>query len=144
MENLFISAILGIPFLLCLFAAHVMVKNRIGFAKNKVIGKDSDETIEKMKELARAAMTGKILSSSTDIAVEISQKDNEIYKVKVDNGKTRLVLLKNEKNASVMHLGFSEIGATIIVAIELWAYIFVIMGIIYLIVYAITSTGSAV
>ncbi len=109
---------------ICIILAKVMVTKRIGFAKRIVIGKDSEEDIQKMKQLAE-----RILVSPH----EVEELENNDFKINVElqHGKAVKVIVKSEKTDVIcseengthaFNNAFSEIGAVAITAFTIWAF----------------------
>lgn len=99
-----------------------MVAKRIEFAKRLVIGKDSEEDIQKMEQLAE-----KILSSPKEIAelegndltINVEAKEGKIVKVTVESQRTKVISSK-ENGTKTFNNAWTEKGAVAITAFTLW------------------------
>ena len=123
--SLVVLAVFIISFVVCLIIANRMVKKRNMLAKRCVIGRDSPETIDSLTRVAAEVLSRAVVSNEDDITIEITQKNDEIAKVKVENEKT-IVILRKDGEKDVINKGFSEKGATFYLGLTLWAFTVVI------------------
>lgn len=109
--------------LISIIWAKRMVAKRTGFAKRLVIGKDSDEDIQKMQQLAE-----RILSSPEKIAelegdnltINVELKEGKNVKVIVESSRTK-VISSEENGTKVFNNAWTEKGAVAITAFTIWA-----------------------
>ena len=121
-----------------IFSARKMVKNRSVFAKGIAIGKDDDETIEKMKRIAKEIiLTGKFEISEWLEGYNIKLKvDSGVIKnITIDTNKTKIIYDCQGMKVNVFNNAFSERGATVYLAIGIWTYLSILLFIIGYIIF---------
>lgn len=119
MTMLFLFIIYAISFAISI----PITKNRLLWAKKMVIGKDSEERKEKLRNIARdIILEHKIPNEMDGVEVTINKEKDKITKVRMETEKTILTLMPGGKT-NIMDKGFSEIGATSVTAMMIWEII---------------------
>lgn len=110
---LFLAGIYGICYLIALPIA----KRRKLWARRMIIGKDSEERQEELRNIARdIILEKKIPDELEDVEVTISKERNKIAYVSMKTKKT-ILTLKPGGETIITNKGFSEKGAVAVVAL---------------------------
>lgn len=111
----------------CYLIAVPITKRRKLWARRMVIGKDSEERQEELRNIARdIILEKKIPYEMKDVEATIIKEGNKITCVKMETEKTTLTL-KPGGETNIINKGFSEKGAVAVVALGLWAIVFWIL-----------------
>ena len=120
MTMLFVGIIYAISFAISI----PITKNRLLWAKKMIIGKDSEERKEELRNIARdIILEHKIPSEMDGVEVTINKEKDKITKVRMETEKTILTLMPGGKT-NIIDKGFSEISATAVIAMGIWLIIF--------------------
>lgn len=119
---IFIGMYLG-----CYLIALPITKRRKLWARRMVIGKDSEERQEELRNFARdIILEKKIPDEMEDIETTIIKEGNKITSVRMETKRT-LITLKPGGETNILNKGFSEKGATGVVALCLWAVALILL-----------------
>lgn len=105
---------------ICYLIALPITKRRKLWARRMIIGKDSEERQEELRNFARdIILKKKIPDEMEDVEATIIKEGNKITGVRIETNKTSLIL-KPEGETNILDKGFSEKGAAGVVALCLW------------------------
>lgn len=112
--------------LISVMIAKKMVKNRKGFAKKMLIGKDTDEKIRKMIEIAVRTFNGEPVQTELDkYSLEVEKDGGKIVKTKVETERTYVIYDGNHKtDEQVVNKAWTERGAVVYNTVLVWGLIF--------------------
>lgn len=120
LDGLIIMLIFAGIYGICYLIALPIAKRRKLWARRMVIGKDSDERQEELRNIARdIILEKKIPDEMEDTQATIIKEGNKITCVRMETEKT-ILTLKPGGETSITNNGFSEKGAAAIVALFLW------------------------
>lgn len=105
---------------ICYLIALPIAKRRKLWARRMVIGKDSEERQEELRNFARdIILEKKIPDEMEDVEATIIKEGNKIKGVRMETNKT-LLTLKPGGETNILDKGFSENEAAGVVAFFLW------------------------
>lgn len=110
----------AILIVVCIILAKIMIAKRIGFAKRLNIGKDSDESVEKLKKFAENLLSKEISDPELDgLTINVEIKEGKIVQAKIENDKTQIIS-SEENGTRYFNHAWSKRGAVGITAFTLW------------------------
>ena len=140
MLNGLVVTVIFVLLVIIFIIARAMVKKRIWLARRCVIGKDSPEKLEELKNLAKSMFTNGTLSMPADfndaetyeLSIELTKRKHEITRVRIKSEKTIVTCSSEEPEPYVFHNGLSERGATIYVFVSLLSILLFIAMFLFL------------
>lgn len=122
---------------ICYLIALPIAKRRKLWTRRMVIGKDSEERQEELRNFARdIILEKKIPDKMEDVEVTIIKEGKKIKGVRIETKRT-LLTLKPGGETNIFNNGFSEKGAVAVVALFLWGIfllLFFFVGMITLLI----------
>lgn len=126
LKGLVVTVIL-VLLVIIFITAKIMVKKRIWLARRCIIGKDSPEKLEELKNLAKSMFTNGTFSMPADFndaetyefSIELTKRKHEITMVKIKTEKSIVTCSSENPEPFVFYNGLSERGATIFVFVGL-------------------------
>lgn len=113
----FVSYLIALP----------ITKRRKLWAKRMVIGKDSEERQEELRNIARdIILEKKIPDEMEDAQVTIIKEGDKITCVRMETKKT-ILTLKQGGETSILNKGFSEKGAAAVGALYPWIIVSILL-----------------
>lgn len=128
MTMLFFTIIYAISFVIAI----PITKKRLCGAKRLVIGKETEERKEELRNIARdIILEHKIPDFMDGIEITISKKKNKITSIKMETEKTIVTLIPGGETY-IIDKGFSEVGAIAVTALPIFA--FFLIGIFFYVI----------
>ncbi len=128
MEILFIGCLIAvvIEIFVIFIASKRCVKNRSFLAKQMIIGKDTEEVIEKMTAVAQNMYESKDLNLPTDalkdlseISIKYKMQKEEIESITIETERTKIEVSQDGCNVSD-DIAWSEKSARVYIAIQIF------------------------
>lgn len=137
LDGLIIMLIFFGIYAVCYLIALPITKRRKLWAKRMVIGKDSEERQEELRNFARdIILEKKIPDEMEDVEATIIKEERKITCVRIQTNKT-IITLKPGGETNITNRGFSEKGAAGVVALFLWAISLILLFFIITIILCI-------
>lgn len=121
-----------------------MVRNRSGLAKRMLIGKDPDDVVRKMLEIAVRTFNGEpVQTDLKKYSLEVEKNEGKIVKTKVETERTQVIYDGNHKtDEQIINKAWTEKGATALNAFVIWGISFWLMILVGLIVEMLVLRSS--